>query len=146
MPDPQLQRSLRLQSPPVVQIQAWFGILFAPRPAGEHPALPAWAEELLDDGADDADMSKALASLGYDGRPLSWISYLTGDTASGPYYGMAVAESVQTAQPYGEVHTARPDELLDEWAQASIARAAWYCLRIEGNAKIGWWQTARYLP
>lgn len=122
-------------------LQVWYGVLFSLQPDAERPALPAWAQNMLDDGADDDDMAKALAERGYNGAPLSWMMWLTSSTQS--YYGLAVTASVQTAQYAAEIMTYWPDDAAQRYLD-SIARAC-AAIGVDGSANIAWWQTARFL-
>lgn len=125
-----------------MQLQVWYGVLFSVpgTQSAERPVLPDWAQDMLDDGAGGEDMHAALTARGYAGIRLAWIRYAAANAAEAAGYGLAVAESVQSARCCaGEISTCFPEPMADAWIDR-IARA----LQVlgPGSARITWYQTA----
>lgn len=121
--------------------RVWYGILFRPAPDAtpECPALPGWAENVLDLGG---DITPVLQDKGYAGDKLTWIRYFGGESASigRPYYGAALTDSIQDTSTWREINSAcmhcYPDEVAGLWygslvvltgiLRVDIAKSAWY--------------------
>lgn len=120
------------------ELAVWYGILFREQLTAEHPALPSWAVEMLDDEVGDTRTTEELENRGYGGTDLTWIEYSSGDVSC--YYGLAVRASVQrTTCRTGKVDTCRPDDITAYWAD-SLGQAA----QILGcdTAEFSWYQTS----
>jgi hypothetical protein len=131
-----------------IQAQVWFGVLFRPRQTAtpENPALPEWAETLLDEG-DDArgEESKLITRIAIRSGtvPLMWIRYLTGGITA---YGLAISRSVNTAAEDGAgvICAYVPEDVSDTWGQAIAAVLMMF--GTGSGVAIDWYQTLTLAP
>lgn len=127
--------------PRYLLLQTWYGICFTAdgHATAQRPLLPRWAEEMLDDDASDADMHAAMTGRGYAGARLEWIRYVSDDHM---YYGMAVAETVQSSPGGpGVVKTCLRAAIADEWSR-SLGRA--FAILELPAAEADWYQSVFY--
>lgn len=127
-------------------LQVWYGVLFAEKGSetADRPRLASWAEQLLDeDGRDGSSIRSAMAERGYTEPDLTWIEYAR-EHDSPVYYGLAIAESVQSSQGCtGEVAIPFPEDLADEWAARLAGALAILMEPDTATAKTAWYQTVR---